>query len=279
MKVILSRKGFDSAAGGYPSPILPDGRLISLPIPSPHSYNDSFHYSDLQLDRNTTYYDLMHDLNPRIVYENRWHMLGTDTECHLDPDIYQNIIKRNEAWKPLFGQIDAAQSHLCKQGVGVGDLFIFFGWFRKVVQRNGKLSFDRSSRDKHVIFGYLQIGEMIKVKPETKIPKWMDYHPHALPSRMRTNNTIYSARDSLTWNSNLPGAGIFSFSKNLVLTKDGLPRSKWCLPEYFKNVRISYHSEDSWKSDYFQSVARGQEFVIDEDYQIENWAKNLCMIK
>jgi hypothetical protein len=33
MKVILSRKGFDSASGGMPSPILPDGTLISLPIP------------------------------------------------------------------------------------------------------------------------------------------------------------------------------------------------------------------------------------------------------
>ena len=34
MKVILSRKGFDSCYGGHPSPILPDGRMISLPIPS-----------------------------------------------------------------------------------------------------------------------------------------------------------------------------------------------------------------------------------------------------
>ncbi len=34
MKVILSRKGFDSSAGGYPSPhFVQDGRLLSLPIP------------------------------------------------------------------------------------------------------------------------------------------------------------------------------------------------------------------------------------------------------
>jgi len=33
VKIILSRKGFDSAAGGVPSPILPDGSLVSLPIP------------------------------------------------------------------------------------------------------------------------------------------------------------------------------------------------------------------------------------------------------
>jgi Nucleotide modification associated domain 3 len=34
MKLILSRKGFDSAYGGVPSPILPDGTLCPLPIPS-----------------------------------------------------------------------------------------------------------------------------------------------------------------------------------------------------------------------------------------------------
>ena len=35
MKVIISRKGFDSGYGGMPSPILPDGTMISMPIPSP----------------------------------------------------------------------------------------------------------------------------------------------------------------------------------------------------------------------------------------------------
>jgi Nucleotide modification associated domain 3 len=33
MKLILSRKGFDSSHGGGPSPIRPDGRLLSFPIP------------------------------------------------------------------------------------------------------------------------------------------------------------------------------------------------------------------------------------------------------
>lgn len=34
MKVILSGKGFDSSYGGQDSPILPDGTLLSLSIPS-----------------------------------------------------------------------------------------------------------------------------------------------------------------------------------------------------------------------------------------------------
>lgn len=34
MKIILSRKGFDSANGGIVSPIFEDGAMISFPIPS-----------------------------------------------------------------------------------------------------------------------------------------------------------------------------------------------------------------------------------------------------
>ena len=33
MKIILSRKGFDSSTGKVPSPVFPDGTMISLPIP------------------------------------------------------------------------------------------------------------------------------------------------------------------------------------------------------------------------------------------------------
>ena len=33
MKLILSRKGFDSSCGEQASPIMPDGTLLSLPIP------------------------------------------------------------------------------------------------------------------------------------------------------------------------------------------------------------------------------------------------------
>ena len=46
MKLILSRKGFDSSAGGIASPILPDGRMISLPIPSS---GDDFTFADINV--------------------------------------------------------------------------------------------------------------------------------------------------------------------------------------------------------------------------------------
>ena len=44
MKIILSRKGFDAEYGGQPSPILPDGTLLSMPIPYP---DEVIKYTDL----------------------------------------------------------------------------------------------------------------------------------------------------------------------------------------------------------------------------------------
>jgi hypothetical protein len=73
----------------------------------------------------------------------------------------------------------------------------------------------------------------------------------------------------------LPGAGRFIFNDQLVLTKKGLSRSKWVLPDFFEDAEISYHHEESWKDGYFQSAAIGQEFVIKDDAKVEEWAKNL----
>ena len=66
MKVILSRKGFDSEFGGYPSPILPNGQMISLPIPD---QNEELRYSDVMAG-DSTCYDLMRKLMPSIKSSN-----------------------------------------------------------------------------------------------------------------------------------------------------------------------------------------------------------------
>ena len=85
MKIIFSRKGFDTVYGGYPSPILQDGRMISLPIPSNEEI--PIRYSKLEIDKKLTYYDIMKDLNPYIKSNNEWYKLTEKSECHLDPDI------------------------------------------------------------------------------------------------------------------------------------------------------------------------------------------------
>jgi hypothetical protein len=61
-------------------------------------------------------------------------------------------------------------------------------------------------------------------------------------------------------------------------SSDGMSASRWKLfPDFMRNVSISYHSEKSWKENYFQSVGRGQEFVFsaDENPQIMKWVSNL----
>ena len=49
MKIILSRKGFDSANGGIVSPIFEDGTMVSFPIPSDDEDTyDSLYYNEIQ---------------------------------------------------------------------------------------------------------------------------------------------------------------------------------------------------------------------------------------
>lgn len=273
MKIILSRKGFDSESGGYPSPILPNGQMISLPIPDSDAPTT---YKSLKLNPKTTYYDLMRSLNPKIHSVNGWGDLTSDTRCHLDPDIYHNVIKRDDGWKGLFGQVSGAQTHLEKQGVKEGDIFLFFGWFRKTIYKDDKLVYDPEDKHgKHIIFGYLQIDEIIKVDKDAIVPKWMENHPHNIVSRNTVGNTIYVARDNVDWNENIIGYGAFDYNKELVLSKEGYTKSCWNLPDIFKDVYISFHTQNSWKENYFESAGRGQEFVVDANDNIINWTRNL----
>lgn len=77
MKVILSRKGFDSQNGGQPSPILPDGTLLSLPIPQE---DDTVKFTELFYGQKS-YYEIIKELNPRSI------QIIKKPTAHLDPDI------------------------------------------------------------------------------------------------------------------------------------------------------------------------------------------------
>ena len=110
MKIILSRKGFDASNGGCASPIMPDGTLLSMPIPS----NDKDRYSDLCWN-GITYSELLSNLRPKKTYAG----------CHVDPDIRNNRISIIDDWSPAFGQIGAAQGLLSNAGVSVAIFFCF----------------------------------------------------------------------------------------------------------------------------------------------------------
>lgn len=258
MKVIFSRKGFDSQYGKMPSPVLPDGTLLSLPIPSKTDAETKF--TDLY-HGNSSYYDIIHSLTPNSNIKEKY-------SCHLDPDIRKAIIDRPTGWKPAFGQEKTALRHLQKQGVGIGDLFLFFGWFKQTEYIAGQLRYKKDAPDWHVIYGYLQVGEIIDTP--TNIPVWLYKHPHAKKERWNSPNTIYTASPELSFLPQLPGAKCLQFSNKLVLTKEKCSRSTWNLPDFFWQIPISYNA-NSWKEDCFISAAKGQEFVFEANDNALEW--------
>lgn len=272
MKIILSRKGFDSGFGGIPSPILPNEEMLSLPIPDIHS---NLRFSDLYISEKKNYVELITELGgSKIKLEGSGKHPIKEIGCHLDPDIRFRTLKRGTNWKGLFGQSGAAQSHLRNQNVSIGDIFLFFGWFTPTYLINRKLELKNRSGF-HAIFGYLEIAEILELNIQD-IPNWMQYHPHYKTRHITLlNDTFYVASEVLFFNNNLKGYGTFQYNPKLKLTKEGYSRSKWNLPEFFKHTSISFHNENSWKTDYFQSAAKGQEFVIEATDEILEWAKNI----
>jgi hypothetical protein len=266
VKLILSRKGFDSSVGGHPSPILPDGTMLSLPIPSRF---DTTKYDDLSGPGENSYGDIIRQLGIGG---------GTDGKgAHLDPDLLHNVRPRRAGWRPALGQIDAAAGHLRNQGVKSGDLFLFYGWFRPTEEINGKLGFIPSRSGFHAIYGYLEADLVLRAPAYEMLPHWLLDHPHAVPRRLsKSTNTIYVAAPRLTGHPSLPGSGVFRFDERLVLTQAGMSRSRWNLePGLFQHLTISYHRTDAWRDGYFQSYPRAQEYVIDADETATRWATNL----
>ncbi len=268
VKIILSRKGFDSSVGGHPNPILPNGTMISLPIPT---VVDTLRYDEIAAPGGKTIQQVIDELSAGARIKGKG--------AHLDPDLVPDARPRLPGWRPAFGQIGSSATHLRNQSVGVGDLFLFYGWFKKTEEVGGRLQFMPRSTDAHIIFGYLEIGEIITSTNTTALPVWLRDHPHAKPFRMsRTSNTIYISAPKLKCNSHLPGADRLLFTDQRILTKRGHTRSKWNLdPRLFQNTRISYHSASAWKEDFFQSYPRAQEYVIDASASIISWVERLIL--
>lgn len=262
MKIILSRKGFDSGYGQIPSPILPDGTLLSLPIPSKIDIETKF--TDIYHE-GKSYYEIIHSLNSNTKIKNK-HF------CHLDPDIRTTARKRQNEWMPTFGQEKTALKHLYNQGVGIGDLFLFFGWFKQTEYINGQLSYKKGAPDWHVIYGYFQIGKIIDTPND--LPIWLQDHPHAKPERWKNPNAIFVASPQLSLCPKLPGAGCLQLDNKLILTKEGCSRRIWSLPDFFRQIPISYNA-NSWQEDRFVSAAKGQEFVFEANDKVLNWIKHI----
>jgi hypothetical protein len=274
VKIILSRKGVDSAAGGIPSIVLPNDDIVHVPIPG--DAEEKITYSNVKYSKEgDNLANLLAELTSNIHYGKTKVPFSNGIKCHLDPDINQLSFQRSRDWRGCFGQIGAAQTVLTSANVAKGDIFLFFGWFNKTYMDNEKLKFCKGNGF-HMIYGWLEIDEMIYTN-KMAVPNWLKYHPHMNANKKDDQkNCIYVASQKLSMTDNITGYGVFDkFDESLVLTKEGMSRSKWNLPDFFRNTSITYHSESSWKDNYFQSAFRGQEFVCQENSEITEWAEGI----
>ncbi len=266
MKIVLSRKGFDSSAGGVPSPILPGGRLISLPIPDGNSI---VRYGQIE-HGGVDVGKLVHSLTRGRVRAR--------SRVHLDPDLVSAKKYSRDGLRACFGQCGSAASHLRNQGVGKGDLFLFFGWFREVWVNPAhghphRFSYKPEAPDLHVIFGWLLVDQVICASGP--IPESIRDHPHCTGHRP-TPNLLYLASNNeglSLGDKEIPSAGLLpSVLRPQILTANKGRRSLWSLPSWCfpreGNIPFSYHADPKrWKrvgrEVRLSSVARGQEFVLD----------------
>ena len=261
MRVILSRKGFDSKYGGVPSPILPDGRMISLPIPDKDA---PITYGAIQRD-GINIGDLAADLTGgRIPPAYR---------AHLDPDLDAAAAARPNGWRPIFGQSGAALGHLRKEGVMAGDLFLFFGWFRPVERVADRWRFVRGTKSVHALWGWMKVGVIHACESlPSDVKSWAAGHPHLNGNQPAENDVIIAAGKLVIADRQLSGSGIFTSRSERVLTRDDATRSVWRMPAWMHPesglATLSYHGDHKrWstldpESCQLSSAAIGQEFVL-----------------
>jgi len=240
MKLVFSRKGFDSGSGGGPSPIV-NGRPISVPIPG------------VADPRAPTYADLGLGEHARIASRGR---VGPGDHCHHDPFFADG--------QCAFGQADAAQSHLANQGVGVGDVFLFFGLFA-----------GDGMRAHHRIFATMWVAQLLSPACDGP-PSFAPHHPHFWGElASRAYNSVYVG----------PASVARSARPELQLTAPDQPLvSRWKVPAWLHRRRrqLSYHGADwRWEGpDQLRTVGRGQEFVIDisSDAEATAWLAHIVAL-
>ncbi len=253
MKIILSRKGFDTGYGGIANPILPDGRFHPLPIP--YGHGAPIRYQDLPPPeglggdlRTLADFVMAHGATMKRKKPLPPLPVTAETIAHLDPDLAVSSLRRMPGWRPLFGQTGDALRILRNRQVGPGSLFIFFGRYDRLLSSSAATP-QYEGKPFHCVFGWLQVGR-IHQAPFMELPAWARYHPHAAGQEAGwhpTENVIFEAADRLSvpgLDVDLPGAGILpGYHENLRLTAPKAVRSDdWRLPAAFAPLM----SKDRW---------------------------------
>lgn len=305
-KIILSRKGFDSAAGHSYSPFDPTtGKYIVLPIPEGEKgkyYRNSKNYEEIKIKPNylpginaSNLRELVYTLN----YCQKTKDIVSKNYAHFDPWLGPCpwLSKRSNHHIGAFGQEGAAQTHLKNQEVGIGSLFLFFSRFVPIRGRENNIGIpidsDKLTKGVYFLYGWLKVGEIIDrfeiIHNETRYRQLESDHPHASEEcfKEKGNNTIYIASKLLLKERGIRGCGYFPrLSKDLLLTSskhDKLPND-WDLPIFFyEQPPPTYFPKDKNKWDVnpddktctVRAPRRGQEFVFKESDNFRKWLEHL----
>lgn len=297
MKLVLSRKGFDSESGGSFSPYdHVTGRYIWLPIPEKEKdYSNRIRYSDILVKHE--YINGLKGTNLSEVYKS----LKRKDQIKLRKNEYASIDDKKifAHFDPMlgmppwmqeserciigkgFGQSNASR-HLEKQSVKEGSIFLFFGGFQSVV--DAKIS-------GHFIYGWLKVKKRIETYEECKEildTNNLHYHPHITKAAFEValekgqKNFIFIPDEWLFEDLNIPGYGYFmTLNDDLLLSESKVSNiSIWKLPEFFyKN--LTYVLSNTWKKtrDGFCTVEtrRGQEFVHELSEKGKDWLRELFL--
>ena len=174
-------------------------------------------------------------------------------------------------------KIKLARALSARNGVCPGDLFLFWGLFRNFDEEKTWVGERR-----HVIWGWLQIGDVVPVDEKLRSAlgqdtwRWAADHPHAQFETDPTN-TLYVAAEELRLpdglGQGLPGAGAFDFDapdRHLTAAHAETPLT-WSLPLWFlpgQRRALTYHANPiRWRTQgervLLRAASRGQEFVLD----------------
>jgi len=268
MKIILSRKGFDSSSGGCPNPIMPDNTLLSLPIPadtmcSPQIPENIVRYSDLQ-HSGYTYNEILKGLKPGKSFDI----------CHLDPDIRQGVhIKPIDGWKPAFGQTGSPLGVLRNAGVTVGDLFLFFGVFRKAEYFHDSIRFVKGTKSVQIIYGYMEIGTILETSDKIAEYYW---HPHADSKQYsQWKNALYLPNEKLSFYPSFPGFGVLSYRADRVLTKLNENAATWEEYSFLMPQNVVGNRKNCSKGRGLYYAGQWQELVLKPNEDANKWALGL----
>jgi hypothetical protein len=276
-RLILSRKGFDSDFGGRPSPILPDGQMVSLPIPDPGS---DLRYADCHLPDGSSYLELLQRLGIETIrYSNGPTVtkvpVGGEPSAHLDSDLSPSTLPGRPAGVHCSGRwIGLRATCATKASVLVICSCSLACSARRVDSRAGAFVMPGSATDPCAV-GLARGGPCRtchrRVGGRTAMGSRSSHWRARHLDRYRRHNTMYLARERSTLLPGLAGGGVFiGYQPLLRLSRPGSTRPVWRLPLGLHpdqtRVPLTGQSMNAWSMEgdaaVLRSAGRGQEFVV-----------------